>query len=186
MPILTDEPHVFPDDLFDASPDGCAGRIWWALHTRPRQEKCLARQLLASRIPFYLPLVSKRLRIRKRTFTSHQPLFASYLFLLAEPKERIAALGTNRIVRPIPVANQKGLWRDLVQIHRLICSGSPITPEGRLAPGKIVEIKSGPLAGLRGKILEHATRKRFVVEVDFIQQGASILLDDFTLTPVLE
>ena len=32
--------------------------------------------------------------------------------------------------------------------------------------------RSGPLAGLKGKILRTASGRRFVVEVDFIQQGA--------------
>jgi transcriptional antiterminator RfaH len=186
MPILTEEPQIFPEDLFERNQDGFGDRRWWALHTRPRQEKSLARQLLARGIPFYLPQVSKRLRIRKRTFTVHEPLFASYIFLLAGPEERVTALTTNRIVRPIPVVDQRGLWHDLTQIHDLICSGVPITPEERLSPGKIVEIKSGPLAGLRGKIVDRASRRRFVVAVDFIHRGASVLLDDFTLAPAFE
>ena len=84
------------------------------------------------------------------------------------------------------MADQKGLWRDLTQIHHLIRSGVPITPEDRLAPGQLVEIKSGPLTGLRGKILKRASEKRLVVEVDFIHRGASILLDVFTLACVAE
>jgi ribosomal protein L24 len=51
-------------------------------------------------------------------------------------------------------------------------------------PGDVVEISSGPLAGLTGTIVRTATARRFVVTVDFIQQGASVLLDDHTLVPV--
>jgi len=47
-----------------------------------------------------------------------------------------------------------------------------------------VEIQSGPLAGLRGKVLRSASGWRFVVTIDFIQQGASVLLDDFNLVCV--
>jgi transcription antitermination factor NusG len=184
MPILGDEPQIFPDSLFEPNQDALAQRHWWVLHTKPRQEKSLARQLHVQSIPFYLPQVPKRLRIRKQTVTSYIPLFAGYCFLLAEPDERLAALGTNRIVRPLPVTDQKGLWRDLTQIYRLIGSGAPITAEDKLGPGKLVEITSGPLTGLRGKILERASQRRFMVEVDFIHKGASILLEDFTLAPV--
>jgi transcriptional antiterminator RfaH len=133
-----------------------------------------------------LPLIKTRQRIRTRTFTSHIPLFASYVFVFVQPEERVTALATNRIVRAISVGDQAGLWRDLSQINRLICSGAPITPEDRLSPGSLVEIKSGPLAGLRGRIIDRASRKRFVVEVDFIHRGASVLLDDFTLAPAVE
>ena len=76
------------------------------------------------------------------------------------------------------------MWSDLRQINQLIASGAPITPEERLTPGVSVEIRSGPLAGLKGKILRTASGRRFVVEVDFIQQGASVLLEDYCLTTV--
>src|SRR5207247_2892865 len=96
----------------------------------------------------------------------------------------LAALTTNRIVRTLPVGNQATMWADLRQIHQLIASGAPITPEERLTPGVSVEIRSGPLAGLKGKILRTASGRRFVVEVDFIQQGASVLMDNFSLAQI--
>ena len=68
-----------------------------------------------------------------------------------------------------------------MRFHRLISAGIPITPEGRLTSGMMVEITSGPLAGLKGKILRSASGQRFVVQIDFIQRGASVVLDDFTL-----
>ena len=71
-----------------------------------------------------------------------------------------------------------------LKIHRLIASGAAVTPEKRLVPGDLVEIRSGPLAGLRGTILKSASGSRFVVQVDFIQRGASVLLDDFTLARI--
>jgi transcription antitermination factor NusG len=184
MPILQAEPDLFPDNLLtEANPEALRERQWWALHVKPRQEKSLARQLFASRIPFYLPLQSRRLLVRGRVMTSRVPLFAGYLFLLGNRDDRVNALATARVVRSLPVADQDGLWRDLRQVHRLIRTGAPVTPEDRLAPGMAVEIRSGPLAGLRGKILEVASRRRFVVEVDFIQRGASVLMDDLCLAP---
>jgi len=186
MPILQAEPQVYPECLFEQARERSSDRNWWVLHTRPRQEKSVARQLHAGSMPFYLPLISRRLHMRQRVFTSYLPVFGGYVFLLAEPDERLMALATKRIVRSIPVADQDGLWHDLTQMYRLICSGAPITPEDRLSPGALVEIRSGPLAGLRGKILDKASRRRFVVEVDFIQRGASVLLDDFTLAPVMD
>jgi hypothetical protein len=50
--------------------------------------------------------------------------------------------------------------------------------------GAVVDITSGPLEGLRGTIIRSASGRRFVVRVDFIQQGASVLLEDFALIPV--
>jgi transcriptional antiterminator RfaH len=105
---------------------------------------------------------------------------------LADRDERIAALSTARVVQPLRVVAQEELWRDLGRIHQLIASGAAVTREDRLVPGATVEIKSGPLAGLKGKIISAASGRRFVVQVDFIQRGASVLLDDFTLARIDE
>lgn len=185
MPILQAEPQTFPELLFNQDRGIFAERNWWVLHCRPRQEKSVARQLYASNTPFYLPLIPRRLRIRNRILTSHLPLFSGYMFLLALPQERLDALTSGRVVRSLQVRDQEQLWRDLTQIDRLICTGAPITPEERFVPGSLVEIRNGPLAGLRGKIVNRASRRRFVVEVDFIERGASVLLDDFALAPLV-
>src|SRR5262249_20586547 len=113
--------------------------------------------------------------------SSFVPLFPGYLFLLGDSQERVAALTTNRVVRALEVPHQGGLWHDLRQVSRLIASGSPVTPEARLVPGDLVEIRSVVLAGLTGKVLRVASKTRFVVQVDFIQQGASVELEDFHL-----
>jgi transcriptional antiterminator RfaH len=187
MPILASEPASFPDTLFQEPPGHePSNRSWCVLHTRPRQEKSLARQLYQQRLPFYLPLVPKRSRMRNRIVCSYNPLFAGYVFLLATQEERIKALETGRVVRTLPVGDQAELWTDLRQVHRLIATGAAITAEDRLVPGTIAEIRTGPLAGLRGKIIRNMSGGRFVVEVNFICQGASVLLDDFNLTAVDE
>lgn len=182
MPVLQAEPDRFPEELFGHLSVPLTNRNWWVLHTNPRQEKCLARLLHSNRVPFYLPVISRRSLVRGRTMTSHIPLFTSYLFLLGTEEERIRALATHRVVQSLKVPDQERLWQDLQQIYRLIETGAPITPEDRLEPGMRVEICSGPLSGLKGTIIRTASRRRFVVQVDFIHRGASVEVDDFTLT----
>jgi transcriptional antiterminator RfaH len=185
MPILPAEPSLFPEELFAAESDVAGeGRAWWVLHTRPRQEKALGRELLQARVPYYLPLVKRATVVRGRVVHAHVPLFTSYLFLLGDRDQRIRALETKRVVHSLPVPGQAELWQDLGQIHRLIASGAPVTPEERLEPGALVEIRTGPLAGLRGKILRKGPRERFVVQVNFIQRGASVELDAFALVAI--
>ncbi|MCS6976994.1 MAG: hypothetical protein NZM31_08315 [Gemmatales bacterium] len=185
MPVLPAETEVFPPDLLDVAEPGCApGRIWYALHTRPRQEKCVVRELLSRQAPFFLPLYCKRKKFQGRMVTTHLPLFPGYVFQLATEQERLLALKTNRVLKALPVAAQDQLWNDLRQIRRLLLSGEPVTPEEKLGAGDLVEILSGPLAGLRGVIERTASGRRFIVRVDFIQRGASVLLDDTVLVKV--
>ena len=185
MPILAAEPAFFPACLFDEDlPPESTERSWWVLHTRPRQEKRLAQHLWHRGIPFYVPQISRPVRVRTRIIHSHLPLFPGYVFLLGTREERLVALETGRVVQPLRVTNQEALWHDLAQIQRLIASGAPLTPEGALISGATVEIRSGPLAGLRGTIIQSVSGRRFLVRVDFIQRGASVLLDDIGLVKV--
>ena len=182
MPILRAEPSRFPSDLFDGThPESDTGRLWYMVHTRPRQEKALARELRRSRIPHYLPLINRRRYVRGRVMTSALPLFPGYLALYADPEERLTTLTTGRVVVPLDVHDQNGLWRDLRQISRLTETSAEVIPILRYTPGTKVRIEKGPLAGFEGVVLRSAAGQRFVVQVDFLQQGASVLLDDFVL-----
>ncbi len=183
MPILAPEPSLFPEALFHRDVSEFSGRRWSVLYARPRQEKSLARQLHEKQIAFFLPLLSKRIRVRKQVVQSQLPVFPGYLFMLGDEAGRLSALRTQRVVTWLDVHDQARIWSDLRQIHRLIDLGLPISPETQLGPGVTVEINAGPLAGMRGVIMKSASGNRFVVKVDFIQRGASVLLDDYTLTP---
>jgi len=184
MPVLPAEPNAFPEELFADEQPLAVDRAWWVLHTRARQEKTLARHLFQKQMPFYLPLIAKRGLQRGKVFTSYVPLFPGYVFLLGHREERLAALSTNRVVNTLAVADQEKLWHDLSQVWQLIQSGAPITPVDQLEPGVLVEIQHGSLAGLKGRIIRVATGRRFVVEVDFIHRGASVMLDDYNLAPI--
>ena len=183
MPILSSEPAKYPAGLFDDGLSELDARRWSVLHTKSRQEKSLARQLNEHKIPFYLPLVGKRLLVRGKALRSFLPLFGGYVFLLADRDEQLVALGTRRVVRAIDVIDQQRLWSDLRQVHQLLASGVPVSAEDRLGPGSPVEIQSGPLMGLRGVIVKSASGNRFIVKVDFIERGASVLLSDAILAP---
>ena len=42
-----------------------------------------------------------------------------------------------------------------------------------------MRIKGGPLAGIEGTVLKRRSEARLLVSVCFLQQGASIAIDDF-------
>ena len=72
MPILGEEPNLYPDALLDQASSDATDRRWFALYTKARQEKSLARELLKYRVPFYLPLVKKTSISRGRRRTSRR------------------------------------------------------------------------------------------------------------------
>jgi len=180
MPILAAEPDLYPEGLFsDVEPIQPCTSEAWALYCLSNKEKALMRRLRALNIPHYGPLVAKRYRSPAgRLRTSYVPLFAGYVFLFGDEVQRYHAKCTGYISRCIEVSDAQQLTEDLGQIHRLIEMGAPLTAEERLVPGMLVRIRSGAFAGFEGTIIQRNKETRLMVAIDFLQQGASVLLDD--------
>jgi transcriptional antiterminator RfaH len=186
MPILPREADIFPPELLDErAADASGNRQWWAMYTLARREKELMRRLRGLNIAFYAPLVHKRSRSPGgRVRESYVPLFASYVFVFGTPADRQRALTTNCVSRSLAVSDQAQLVRDLRQIRRLIDLDAPLTVEARIEPGRRVRVRSGPMAGLEGTVSKRRGRDWLVVAVEFLGQGASVLLEDFQVEPV--
>jgi len=184
MPILATETSVFPENLLDDFTDLSAERRWWAVYTRSRMEKSLARQLLSMEVPFYLPLIPKTTRIAGRAIKSYLPLFGGYLFVYGTEFERIETLGTNRVAHIFAASRSDQLTQDLRNVRALIESGVPLTTEGRLQPGERVRVKTGLLMGLEGVILSRRGEDRLLIAVNFLQQGVSIQISDYQVEPI--
>jgi transcriptional antiterminator RfaH len=186
MPLLPLEPYVYPPELLVAGNGAApAGEpAWWAVHTRPRAEKTLARKLLVAQVRFFLPLYRKEWRSRGgRQRSSYLPLFPGYLFLNGDDKARLVALQTNQVAQLLPVPDGPTLRADLTRVYRMMQGAEVLTPEDRLHPGMPVRIVEGSLAGLEGKILRRGRKLHFVVEVQFLQRGVSVEVASRTIRP---
>ena len=184
MPILEAETSIYPGNLLEDFAQSTDERQWWAVYTKARQEKALARHLLSREIPFYLPLVPKEQCIRGRKVHSHIPLFGGYVFLYGTETERTLSLTTNRISTILPVADAQVLQEDLRNIQMLIDADAPLTVERRLAPGQKIRVKAGSMMGMEGMILKRRGKTRLLVAVSFLQQGVSIEIDSFLVEPL--
>jgi transcriptional antiterminator RfaH len=185
MSLVMTDVVLYPENLFtlESSPEE-TDRHWFAIYTKARQEKALARDLWGQEIPFYVPLVIKERAVGHRRLHSNVPLFPGYLFLFGTDQERVRSLTTNRVSRIIPVADEVRLRHDLGQLRQLIDSGAALTVERRIQPGQRVRIRSGTFQGVEGQVIERHGRTRLLVAVNFLQQGASIELDDFRVEPL--
>ncbi len=194
MTTLQQQPAVYPPGLLKKSPDtestfvapadSASPRSWWAIYTRSRCEKTLARKLYINRVPFYLPLVSHQHVYQGSKVKSSIPLFSNYMFLFGTEDERIAALATNSVSRMLPVLDKETLFRELIQLYRLIDFGATLTVERHLQSGCPVRIKAGVLEGVEGMVVERRGESRLLVAVNYIQQGVSLAIDDLALEPI--
>ena len=186
MPILKREDDLFPDELLDQPEQFVdSDRRWWCIYTRSRREKELMRQLKAQQTPFYAPVIPKRYRSPNgRLRTSFIPLFPNYVFVLANDDERSAAMKSNCISSYTPIADPERLVSELRQIWNIIQAGVPLTPEARLEPGAPVRVRSGPFAGYEGHVIRREGRTRLLLAVRFLEQGASMEIDEGLLEPL--
>jgi len=176
--VLSRQSSVFNDDI-DASRSE-----WWLVHTKPRQEKALGVDLLSCEVGFYLPLIERKSVSRGRTRVARVPLFPGYVFIRGSSEDRLQALKTNRVLTAHGVPDGEQLRKDLLRFAELIELGAPLLPEARLVEGDRVRVKAGPFQDKEGVILRRNGKTRLLVAVNYLQQGASLEIDDCLLERV--
>jgi len=177
----TDNPPVKPDS--DISPGQFEG-TWWVVHTKPRQEKALARDLLAAGCQYFAPMYQAVRRSKGRAWKATLPLFPGYLFLCGTGDDKLQALKTNRIANLLAVPNQAKLAEELAAIDLLLQSGLAVSSRNSLKKGTLCRIRTGPLADLQGHIERAKGKARFVVNVTILGQAAMVELDADLLEPI--
>ena len=171
MPILRKEGDFFPENLFDLP---TAGAPWEIAHLRSRQEKAVARLLLDSEMPFYLPQIERKSKKNGRTFVSHLPLFPGYIFLRHVKGLRETLWRTSAVVTMMEVLDQEKLDTELAQIKRLQENGAVLTPREEFLPGDAVVIMEGVFAGYQGVIVEERGAMRLIVCVSILRKSIAV------------
>lgn len=152
---------------------------WYAVYTKSRHEKVAETNLKNRGVTTFLPLREVVSRWKDRNKTIHVPLFPSYVFVnigtmdlhrVIYTKGVLKVVGTNGTPVPVP-ADQVEAIKVLVQ------SKIKYDPYPYFERGREVLIKSGPLQGVVGKIMEKRSRHRFVLSIDLIKKSVSLEID---------
>ena len=150
---------------------------WWVVHTRSRNEKALAHDLISKDISYFLPMSWKVRRKSRRTIRSLLPLFNGYLFFCGKENERVELLKTNRVAHLIEVDDQQKLLDELVQVNQALQSGAPLTPHNYIKKGQRCRVIAGALMGLEGIVVRSNNAVRLVLQIDMLGQAASVEID---------
>lgn len=148
--------------------------LWWVAHTKSRNEKALAHDLMAKNISYFLPMTMKVSRRTHRTFKSMLPLFTGYLFFCGHENDRIELLKTNRVAHLLEVVDQASLTAELQRIEKAIRAGAPLVPHKYLQKGQWCKVIAGPLLGLEGIVVQTKGETRLVLQIDMLGQAASV------------
>jgi len=150
---------------------------WWVAHTKSRNEKALAHDLISKNISYFLPMTWKVRRKSHRTIKSLLPLFGGYLFFCGDENQRTDLMKTDRVANLLEVKNQERLIDELVQIELVLQTGVPLVPHKYVKVGQKCRVVAGPLMGLQGIVVTTKGSTRLVLQVDMLGQAASVEID---------
>ncbi|NJD68482.1 MAG: hypothetical protein C3F12_09640 [Candidatus Methylomirabilota bacterium] len=159
---------------------------WYALRTRSRHEKRVSAQVDSRGIEVFLPLIGRRNRWKDRTVKVELPLFPGYCFAHFAWNDRLQVLTAPGVVEVLGVGGQgvPVAETEIENVRRLVTSTLRVDPYPFLEPGRAVEVRRGPLKGLRGFLVRKAAKARLVIAVSLIRQGASVEIDADDVVPV--
>ena len=161
---------------------------WYALYTRSRFEKKLLSELTDRQVEVFLPMREILSRWKDRKKKIWVPLFPGYIFVnhVDTPENRYNVLnvpGAVRFVESVgraePVPEEQ-----IVAIRRFLESSMAVDPYPYMQVGMQVEIIAGPLAGVRGILVEKRGKFRFILQLDMIRQAVSVEIDANDVKPV--
>jgi transcription antitermination factor NusG len=151
-------------------------RQWYVAYTLPRHEKAVADRLAHHNVETYLPLYSTVRTWNQRRVELTLPLFPGYVFVRLILRDRSRVLKHPGVVRLVGSnGNATPVSDSEVEKLRSTLAIWKAEPYPFLTPGSQVRIKSGPFAGLEGRIIRRKGRLRLVASFELIQRA--ILLD---------
>ncbi len=152
---------------------------WYAVYTRPRNEKKVYAALDAEGIQVFLPLIKNLKQWSDRKKWVEEPLFRSYLFVHIPPNQYYKVLNVFGVVRYITFEGKAVAVppQQILAIKQYINDGE-ILQEGEknFAAGDKVEIFRGALKGLTGNLIKIQGKQKVKIEIESIGHSITITI----------
>ncbi|MCI0559231.1 MAG: hypothetical protein MN733_12110 [Nitrososphaera sp.] len=156
---------------------------WFALQTKPRNEKHVERILTHKGYECCLPVYRQKQRWSDRVIEIELPLFPMYIFCRFNSStigKAISTPGVTRIIgfggRPAEVQIEEIEALQLLGQSRILRE-----PWAYIPAGTLVQVETGPLTGAQGIFCSGEGKRRFVISVTLLQRSVAVQLDDNTV-----
>jgi transcriptional antiterminator RfaH len=168
-----------------------AGKCWYLIYAKPRQEKGAVENLQRQNYEIYFPQIHLWRTRRGNRQLVIEPLFPRYLFIHLDSHTDNWApirstLGVSSLVRfgaePARVPDQ---LVDFLK-SRQNSQGLHEWAQPTLAVGDRARVVSGPLAGYEGILLAHSSRERVVILMDLVGGQVRARLNPDQIEPVAQ
>ena len=161
---------------------------WYAVRTRSRHEKLVARQLLNQGIQSFLPVVTKINQWSDRQKQVEEPLFAGYAFVRLDhsSNDRIRVLRTQGVVNFVGVQGS-GIAipdQEIENITTLLASRISYQERPYLHVGQRVRVCGGALDGLEGILTAENSDRSVVISIGLIQRSLSVRVAGYNVEPL--
>jgi transcription termination/antitermination protein NusG len=161
---------------------------WYAIRTRSRHEKLAVRELDAQGIAVFLPLVTSMRQWSDRRREVALPLFPGYAFVRIAygSAERIRVLRTTGVVSFVgPAVSGASIPDEQIEsIRTVLIRKVSVNDHPFLKIGERIRVRSGPLRGVEGILVEVKRSRTLVISVEPIQCAVCIKLDDYEVEMV--
>jgi transcription antitermination factor NusG len=161
---------------------------WYAVQTRARHEKKVAKQLQKKGATTFLPLVTQTQRWSDRRKVIELPLFPCYAFARLAPtvEMRLPALQTPGVLR---IVGARGVGapipdKEIEDIQTLLAQNVSSSLYPFIKVGQRVRIRGGCLDGVEGILVAEKSDRRLVVSIELLQRSVSVRIDGYEVEPI--
>ena len=161
---------------------------WYAVRTRSRHEKLVARQLENQGIESFLPVVTQTHKWSDRRKQVETPLFSGYAFLrmIHSSEERVRVLRTQGVVNFVGIHGTGTPIPDhqIDDVKTLVASRIPYEERPFLHIGQRVRVLGGALDGIQGILVAENGDRSLVISVDPIHRSLCVRVAGYDVQAV--
>lgn len=152
---------------------------WFAAYTQANHEKRVAEQLGDRCIEQFLPTYESVRRWKDRRMRLQVPLVPGYVFVHIPLEQRFEVLQVRSVVRLVGFNGYPAALPDdeIETLRRGLAQRLQAEPHPYLKVGRRVHIRSGPLQGLEGVLVNRKGRSRVVLSIELILRSIAVEVD---------
>ena len=158
---------------------------WYAIHTRPRNEKWIAQQLQEKRVFTFLPLLQQIHQWSDRRSMVEVPMFSCYVFVRIPQTtaERLKVLRTPGVLAFVGSERQGTTIPDeqIESLQTAIREKIPCAAHPFISVGQRVRIRGGSLDGTQGILVRQGSEQSVVVSVELLQRSVAIRVEGYDI-----
>ena len=161
---------------------------WFALQTRPKNERKVERLLKQKGYDCFSPIYRSKRKWSDRIVEIDFPLFPGYVFCRFNSSALGKAISTQGVTRVVGFGGTPAeVAREEIEALQLLARTSFLREPWKYIPnGTLVLVETGPLAGIQGIISAGENKRQMAISVTLRQRSVAIQLDEDTVISVVE